>query len=82
MSRRVGGGDVGEGGGNARVLVAAHRILALATESLNMIRNVTGVMKDSSDLNEAYAFFPLHICFSFYSMIILFQMGRPSTDSY
>ena len=47
MNRRVGGDDVGEGGGNARMLVAAHRILALATESFDMIRNVTGVMKDT-----------------------------------
>ena len=57
-----GGGDVGEAGENARVpagtaFVAAQRILALATESLDMMRNVTGVMKDSLDRAEAYAFF-------------------------
>ena len=53
-----GGSDAGEGGENARVpagtaLVAAQRILALATESLDMMRNVTGVMKDSLDRAEA-----------------------------
>ena len=47
-----------EGGENVRVpagtaLVAAQRILALATESLDMMRNVTGVMKDSLDRAEA-----------------------------
>ena len=54
-----GGGEVGESGENGRVpagtaLVAAQRILALATESLDMMRNVTGVMKDSLDRAEAY----------------------------
>ena len=55
MSKRGGGnGDVGETGENVRVpagtaLVAAQRILALVTESLDMMRNVTGVMKDSLD---------------------------------
>ena len=49
----------GESGENVRVpvgtaLVAAQRILALATESLDMMRNVTGVMKDSLDRTEAY----------------------------
>ena len=88
VSRRGigGGGDVGEGGESTRVpagtaLVAAQRILALATESLDMMRNVTGVMKDSLDRAEAYVFFPLTF-FSFFSFIILFQMGRPSTDSW
>ena len=65
VSRRgIGGGsgDMGESGENARVpagtaLVAAQRILALATESLDMMRNVTGVMKDSLDRAEAYVFF-------------------------
>ena len=56
-----GGGDVGESGEIARVpagtaLVAAQRILALATEGLDMMRNVTGVMKDSLDRAEAYVF--------------------------
>jgi hypothetical protein len=61
MSKR-GSGEVGEGGENARVpagtaLLAAQRILALATESLDMMRNVTGVMKDGLDRAEAYVFF-------------------------
>jgi hypothetical protein len=68
VSRR--GGDVGEGGENARVpagtaLVASQRILALATESLDMMRNVTGVMKDSLDRAEAYVIFPPHIFYFF-----------------
>ena len=58
------GSNAGEGGGldnTGRVpagtaLVAAQRILALATESLDMMRNVTGVMKDSLDRAEAYGF--------------------------
>jgi len=63
VSKRGGsGGDVGEGHGggeNARVpagtaLVGAQRILALATESLDMMRNVTSVMKDSLDRAEAW----------------------------
>ena len=65
VSRRSGGGggDASEGGENARVptgtaLVAAQRILALATESLDMMRNVTGVMKDSLDRAEAYVLPP------------------------
>ena len=50
VSKR-GGGEVGESGENVRVpagtaLVAAQRILALATESLDMMRNVMGVMKE------------------------------------
>jgi transcription factor Opi1 len=53
-----GGGDVGEGGGeNARVpagtaFVAAQRISAWATESLDMMRNVTGVMKDMMKVDD------------------------------
>ncbi|PPQ65689.1 hypothetical protein CVT24_012107 [Panaeolus cyanescens] len=35
-------------------LVAAQRILTLATESLDMMRNVTGVMKDSLDRADAW----------------------------
>ena len=56
-----GSGDVGVSGENVRapagmtlVPVAAQRILALATKSLDMMRNVTGVMKDSLDRAEAY----------------------------
>jgi transcriptional repressor OPI1 len=55
-------GDVGEGGEGGRVpagtaLVAAQRILVLAIESLDMMRNVTGVMKDSLDRAEAYVLY-------------------------
>ena len=79
-----GGGEVGESGENGRVpagtaLVAAQRILALATESLDMMRNVTGVMKDSLDRAEAYVLLPA--IFFFLLLIFLFQMGRPSTNS-
>ena len=45
-------------GGNAMsasaALVASQRILALATESLDMMRNVTGVVKESLDRADAY----------------------------
>ena len=59
----------GVSGENVRVpvgtaLVAAQRILALATESLDMMRNVTGVMKDS--LDRAEAFVPLFFIFFFH----------------
>ena len=80
VSRRGGGGgDVGDGGENARVpagtaLVAAQRILALATESLDMMRNVTGVMKDSLDRAEAFVFFFLQHLF-FHLLIILYPDG-------
>ena len=87
-----GSGDLGEGGENARVpagtaLVAAQRVLALATESLDMMRNVTGVMKDSLDRAEAYVPpFPLPLpktfLFIFSLLIVLFQMGWPATDSW
>lgn len=73
--RHGSGGDVGEGGSgdNGRVsagtaLVAAQRILALATESLDMMRNVTGVMKDSLDRAEAYVFL-----FFFFDLVDLFD---------
>lgn len=45
------GGSVTEGS----AMVAAQRILVLATESLDMMRNVTGVVKDSLDRADAYA---------------------------
>lgn len=38
-------------------IVASQRILTLATESLDMMRGVTGVMKDSLDRADAYVFF-------------------------
>jgi len=48
-------------GGNAvsasAALVVSQRILVLATESLDMMRNVTGVMKESLDRADAYVFF-------------------------
>jgi transcriptional repressor OPI1 len=83
VSRR-GGGDVGEGGENARVsagtaLVAAQRILALATESLDMMRNVTGVMKDSLDRAEAYVFFSSTFFFIYWSFYISRWVGRLRT---
>lgn len=37
-------------------LVASQRILTLATESLDMMRNVTGVVKDSLDRADAYVY--------------------------
>ena len=84
-----GGGEVGESGENGRVpagtaLVAAQRILALATESLDMMRNVTGVMKDSLDRAEAYVppFLTIFSSHFFFILIFLFQMGRPSTNSW
>ena len=55
------GGDVGKNGSLAEPVVsagaavlAAQRILTLATESLDMMRGVTGVMKDSLDRADAY----------------------------
>jgi hypothetical protein len=38
-------------------IVAAQRILSLATESLDMMRGVTGVVKDSLDRAELYVVF-------------------------
>ena len=76
----------GVSGENVRVpvgtaLVAAQRILALATESLDMMRNVTGVMKDSLDRAEAYVP-PLPYFFLLLFLLnILFQMDRPCTDA-
>ena len=57
-----GSGDVGVSGENVRVpagttLVAAQRILA-STESLDMMRDVTDVMKDSWIVAEAYVPLP------------------------
>lgn len=56
------------------VPVAAQRILALATEStesLDMKRNVTGIMKDSLDGTEVYFFFLSTLFPFFHSQIIL-----------
>ena len=58
-------------GGNAvsvsAALVALQRILVLATESLDMMRNVTGVVKESLDWADAYVlsfFFHFYFFFS------------------
>jgi hypothetical protein len=51
-------------------LVASQRILALATESLDMMRNVTGVVKDSLDRADAYVLF-LRFFFSFFLLFLL-----------
>ncbi|KAF8797355.1 Opi1-domain-containing protein [Phlegmacium glaucopus] len=55
---RHGSGDAGDGENGSvpagTALVAAQRILALATESLDMMRNVTGVVSDSLDRAEAW----------------------------
>lgn len=52
-----GAGGSGQGGGQTvsatAALVASQRILTLATESLDMMRNVTGVVKDSLDRADA-----------------------------
>ena len=59
ISRSSRGGEGGVESGRipaGTALVAAQRILALATESLDMMRNVTGVMKDSLDRADAYVF--------------------------
>ena len=58
-------------------LVAAQRILALATESLDMMRNVTGVMKNS--LDRAEAFVPLFFIFFFTDLSISRWVGRLRT---
>ena len=57
-------------GGNAvsasAALVASQRILVLATESLDMMRNVTGVVKESLDRADAYvlSLFFIHFFFA------------------
>ena len=65
----AGGGSVSHGA----ALVAAQRILTLATESLDMMRGVTGVVKDSLDRADAYVSFfsDLSNCFSdfFHSLV-------------
>ena len=42
-------------------IAAAQRILTLATESLDMVRGVTGVVKDSLDRADAYVFYAVMI---------------------
>ena len=73
MSKRGSGGssDVGESGEDMRVpagtaVMAAQRILALATESLDMMMNVTGVMKDSLDRAEVFVSLSLSFFFSLF----------------
>ena len=63
-----GGGGAAEAGGGSvshgAALVAAQRILTLATESLDMMRGVTGVVKDSLDRADAcVSSFPILECF-------------------
>ena len=45
-------------------MVAAQRVLTLATESLDMMRNVTGVVKDSLDRADAYVSILTHVSFN------------------
>ena len=65
------------------VPVAAQRILALATEStesLDMKRNVTGIMKDSLDGTEVYFFFcPLFFLFSIHKSFYCRWVSRLRT---
>lgn len=72
----VNGGSSGtgeSGSGNvvpaSAALVASQRILALATESLDMMRNVTGVVKESLDRADAYVLFPLFLSLFFFMLI-------------
>ncbi len=73
---------------------AAQRILSLATESLDMMRNVTGVVKDSLDRADAYVvynWYPIDLRLTFVvggSIVFVwsvFNVGRktmrPSTGS-
>ena len=67
----AGTGDVSKNGSSAEPVVsagaavlAAQRILTLATESLDMMRGVTGVMKDSLDRADAYVLIYLGSIFS------------------
>ena len=59
-----------DGSGNAvsasAVLVASQRVLVLATEDLDMMRNVTGVVKESLDRADAYvlSLFFIHFFFA------------------
>lgn len=66
MSRAILNGDGEREKANSvtegSAMVAAQRILVLATESLDMMRNVTGVVKDSLDRADAYAI-PSNPCF-------------------
>lgn len=61
--RGISGNGVTEGS----AMLAAQRILALATESLDMMRNVTGVVKDSLDRADAYVI--SYICNFFFKFI-------------
>jgi len=72
------GAELGNGsGGNAvsvsAALVASQRILALATENLDMTRNVTGVMKESLDRADAYVL-------SLFSLFFSFSLAEPFVD--
>ncbi|KAJ3564436.1 hypothetical protein NP233_g8296 [Leucocoprinus birnbaumii] len=50
----MGGGGQQQQVSHSNATVAAQRILTLATESLDMMRNVTGVVKDSLDRADAW----------------------------
>ena len=50
----------GEAVSASAALLASQRILTLATESLDMMRNVTGVVKDSLDRADAYVILYAH----------------------
>ena len=67
-------------GGNAvsasMALVASQRILVLAMESLDMMRNVTGVVKESLDRADAYVFFLFH----FFLFLAVFTNDNPFVD--
>lgn len=53
-------------------MIAAQRILTLATESLDMMRNVTGVVKDSLDRADAYVSIPSTVS---YFIELFIQLG-------
>jgi len=61
-----------DGSGNAvsasAALVASQRILVLATESLDMMRNVTGVVKESLDRADAYVLSLFFFSFFFFPL--------------
>ena len=69
-----------DGSGNAvsasAVLVASQRVLVLATEDLDMMRNVTGVVKESLDRADAYVFFLFH----FFLFLAVFTDDNPFVD--
>lgn len=79
----VGTGDVGSSAepvvSAGAAVLAAQRILTLATESLDMMRGVTGVMKDSLDRADAYVSVYFLVQFS---TLTAAQMGQPPTHGW